>query len=207
MGHHTDHDHSPACPECGTPFENRALPPGTELRCGRCGIPLKKASGLHSLQPACAFSTLGLILVIWANIQPVLTFSVAGNSQSSWIATGVAGLFSQGYGPVGALVFFSAIAAPALHLASMWYVSAACCTGLRWPGVETANRLAEWLEPWNLVPVFAVGCVVAVVKLDMLGTVTWQSGALWVLALSLCSMTATSCFKRELVEESLEAFA
>jgi len=45
------------------------------------------------------------------------------------------------------------------------------------------------------------------VKLDMLGTVAWQQGALWILALSLCSLFAVQFFDRELVERRLEELA
>ena len=55
------------------------------------------------------------------------------------------------------------------------------------------------------MPVFAIATIVAVVKLDMMGAVYWKAGALWILALSLCSLLAAQTFDRELVEERLEA--
>jgi hypothetical protein len=45
------------------------------------------------------------------------------------------------------------------------------------------------------------------VKLDMLGTVAWQPGALWVVALSLCSLLTMQFFDRDLVETRLEELA
>jgi len=195
------------CPECEAICENQPLPKGAELHCGRCGVRVKRNTTLRSLQPAWALSTLGLIFVIWANVEPILTFSVAGNEQTNYIITGVGGLFSQGYGSIAALVFFSAIAAPVLHLASIWYVSAACCLRRRWPGLERMQHFAERLEPWNLVPVFAIACVVSVVKLDMLGDVYWQIGSLWILALSLCTLFTVQFFAPDLVEEALKELA
>lgn len=192
------------CPECEAVCQDQELPMGAELLCGRCGVRVKRNTRLRSLQPAWALSTLGLFFVIWANIEPILTFSVAGNSQSNYIITGVAGLFAQGYGSIASLVFFSAIAAPVLHLGAIWYVSGACCLRRRWPHLERVQHFAERLEPWNLVPVFAIACVVSVVKLDMLGDVDWQIGALWVLALSLCSLFTMQLFAPDLVEEALK---
>ncbi len=177
------------------------------LRCRRCGMPVRRATGIRSLQPAWALATTGLLLVVLANIEPVLTFDVAGNTQSNLIVTGVFNLFDQGYWPVASLVFFAGIAGPALYLVSVWYVSAACSLGRRWPGLPRAAHAAEVLESWNLVPVYAIATVVAVVKLDMLGTVNWQPGALWILALSLCSLLTVQFFDRELVEERLEDLA
>ena len=194
-----------ACPEREASWRDRGLALGAELRCTRCGVRVKIARGRHSLQPAWAFASTGLFLVLLANIEPVLTFNVAADMQSNRIFSGVFELFHQGYWPVAALVCFAGMLAPALHLGAVWYVTAACCLRRRWPHLRKAVLFVEMLEPWNLVPVYAIATVVAVVKLDMLGTVYWQQGAIWILALSLCSLLAMQAFDLELVEERLEA--
>jgi len=196
-----------SCSECGAACRDRKLPAGTELRCGRCGMRVKKASGLDSLQPALALATSGLFFAVLANMNPILSFEVAGNTQSNLIVTGVFGLFHQGYWPVAVLVFFAGIAAPVLHLAAVWYVAAACCLSQRWPALRRVATLADSLESWNLVPVYAVATVVAAVKLDMLGTVDWQQGTFWVLVLSVCSLLTVQFFDHGLVEQGLEELA
>ena len=196
-----------SCPECDAACRDRELSARTVLRCGRCGVTVRKRAGSRSLQPAMAFASAGLFLVVLANVNAILTFDVAGNMQSNLIVTGVFGLFDQGYWPVAGLVFFAGIAGPALHLAAMWYVAAACSFSRRWPGLRRAAKFAEAMEAWNLVPVYAVATVVAVVKLDMLGMVEWQQGALWVLALSLCSLFAMRFFDLNVVEDHLEELA
>jgi len=193
-----------SCPGCEAACRDRPLPPGAELRCVRCGGRVKKQRGSRSLQSAWALVTAGLIFVIPANVEPVLTFDVAGNTQSNLIVTGVFGLFAQGYWPVAVLVLFGAIAAPALHLAAGWYVLGACCLGLRWPELLRVSKMADWLESWNLVSVYAMATLVAVVKLDMLGKVEWHQGALWVVALSLCSLVTVQMFDHQQVEARLE---
>ncbi len=195
------------CPECEAACLDRELPPRSALQCGRCGVFVRRASGMRSLQPAWAMATAGLILLVLANVNPILTFDVAGNTQSNLIATGIIGLFVQGYWPVATLVFFAGIAGPALHLAAAWYVLAACCLARRWPGLRRAMKIAEVMESWNLVPVYAVATVVAVVKLDMLGVVAWQRGALWVVALSLASLLTVQFFNPVIVEKRLEEIA
>jgi paraquat-inducible protein A len=195
------------CPECEAPCRDRELAPGAALRCTRCGVQVRKQTAARALQRAWALATTGLLLVVLANVLPILTFDVAGNMQSNLIVSGVLGLFDQGYWPVAALVFFAGIAGPALHLASVWYVASACCLSRRWPALRRVAKFAEAMESWNLVPVYAVATVVAVVKLDMLGTVAWQKGALWMLALSLCSLFTVQFFDRDLVERRLEELA
>lgn len=193
-----------SCPTCAAGFLDRELEVGQTLRCGRCSHVLKREGRIRSLHPAWAFATTGLILAALANSYPVMTFDVAGNTQSNLIITGVLSLGAQGYWPVAVLVFFCAIAAPVLHLLSVWYVSAACCLGQRWPMVRQIAHASERIEAWSLVPVFAVACVVAVVKLDMLGSVQWDLGIFWIALLSVCTFVVSQTFDRAIVARRLE---
>lgn len=193
------------CRTCTASIVDRALAPGDELRCTRCGETIKRGHRFTSLHTAWALSTTGLILLILANVYPVMVFDVAGYAQSNLIITGVIGLAAQGFKAVAALVFFCAIAAPALYLASVWYVSASCCLGKRWVMVDRIAHFADRILPWSLVPVFAISCFVAVVKLDMLGTVTWQVGIVWILLLSTCCVFVNKAFDKNFVSEQLGA--
>jgi paraquat-inducible protein A len=184
------------CPDCESRCRDHELQPGEALRCRRCGFRLRQYRSPHALQTLWALATAGLILAVLANTEPVLTFDVAGNAQSNHILSGVRGLIAQDYAPVAALVFFGAIAGPFLHLGSVWYVASACCAGRRWPGVFRALALIGKFEPWNLMPVYAVAAMVAVVRLDLLGEVRWQQGALWILLVSLCSQVVSQIFDR-----------
>jgi len=192
-----------SCPLCAASIRDREIGPGEELKCGRCGTTVKQ---LHRGDPShhlCALASTGLILCVLANVYPIMTFDVAGNTQSNLIITGVIGLVNQGFWPVALLVFFCAILAPALHLASVWYVSASCCAGRRWPGVRWAAQLGEAIAPWSLVPVFGIACGVAVVKLDMLGKVYWDAGIVWIALLGLCSLVMAQLMDREWLERRL----
>ena len=193
-----------ACPECDASCKDHPLPPKSFLRCIRCGTLVKKAADSISLQRAWALAVTGLFFAVLANSYPILTFDVAGNTQSNLVVTGIFGLVDQGYWPIALLVFFAGIAGPALHLASVAYVLTGCCFRVRLPGVQRVLRFSESMESWNLAPVYLVATVVAVVKLDMLGTVNWQQGTWWILALSLCSLLTVQFFNRDLVEHRLE---
>lgn len=195
------------CPTCGAPCRDRDLPPRAGLRCRRCGVWVKREPGPRALQRAWAFATTGLVLLLLANAPPILTFNVVGNVQSNHVISGVAGLVTQGYWPVAWLVFFAGILGPALYFAAVWYVLTACNLRRRWPQLRRAVEWAKILESWNLVPVFVIAAIVAVVKLDMLGTVNWQVGFGWLIALSVCSLFTQQFFDRNLVEERLEEMA
>ena len=184
------------CHTCEASFRRRVLQKGEKLHCARCGEVLEVPRVASFQQDALALGLTGLVLLVLANVYPVMTFDVAGAEQSNHIFTGVRGLVDQNYAPLAVLVFFCAILAPALYLLLGSYVMTARCLGRVWPFDFKAYRLVELLAPWNLVPVFAVACLVAVVRLDLLGTVTWKTGAVFVVLLSFC------CLLLEQVRES-----
>lgn len=173
------------CHACEAPYRHRRLAPGEKLCCSRCGEKLAAPRQERILQTGLALSVTALVLLVMANVFPVMTFDVAGAEQSNHIITGVRGLVQQDYAPIAALVFFSAILAPALYLFLGCYVLSARVLGRTWPFDFQIWRIVEWLAPWNLIPVFAVACLVAVVRLDLLGTVSWRTGAIFVVLVSL----------------------
>jgi paraquat-inducible protein A len=176
------------CHDCGAAFRHVQLAPGEKLYCARCGELLQAGRVATAQQRALALAVTALVLLALANIFPIMTFNVAGATQSNHIFTGVKGLMQQQYAPLAGLVFFSAILAPVLALVGGCYVLSARCLGREWPGDYRVWRWAEALAPWNLVPVFAVACMVAVVRLDLLGTVSWEIGVLFVVLFSLCTL-------------------
>jgi len=192
------------CPDCSANYYDRSLRCGEELRCCSCGKRLKKYYDVSLFQKAWAIVTTCLICLFMANITPIMIFDVSGNTQSNFIMTGVLSLWFQGYWPLAGLVFFSAIFLPFLHLTAFWYLLGSCCLQQQWKGSMTALRCVNVLAPWNLMPVFAVATMAAVVKLDQLGTIEWKVGALWVGMLALTSLAAMRLFDYGAILEYLE---
>ena len=197
MNHSIPSDLWLICPRCHAECLDRNLAKNEYLRCTRCGEEIKSSFVGRTIPAAWALSTTGLILMVLANIYPILSFSIAGNSQASLIVTGIAGLWFQGYGLLSVLVFFCVIAAPALYLVTVWYACAAWCLHRRWRGLPAILNMAAFLESWNLVPVFSVACVVATVKLRTLGSVRWEIGAFWMVIYALCILLTIQFFDRK----------
>jgi len=193
------------CPHCEAQCRERELSPGQEMKCTRCGVTVLEYIGKRTLQPAMALSMTGLFILLLANVSPILTFEVVGRMPSGFMITGVLELSQQGYLPIAILVFFCGILAPALYLGAVCYVSTACALGLRLPMLRFVFEAVRLLEPWNLIPVFAIAALVASVKLKMLGTVEWQIGARWVLGVSVMTLFCEQVFDRRLVEERLNS--
>ncbi|MBX9742888.1 MAG: paraquat-inducible protein A [Chthoniobacterales bacterium] len=189
------------CPDCMATYHNRALQPGEELLCRRCGKRLKKYCDLSSLQAAWALVTASVIFLGMANYSPLMIFDVSGNTQSNLMITGVTSLFLQGYWPLALLVFCSAIVLPSVHLLSLWYLLAGCCLKKRLPAMESLLNLVEILTPWNLIPVFAVSMVAAAVKLDQVGDIEWKEGTSWIALLAISSLIMIRLFDKKMMSE------
>lgn len=190
------------CGVCGTRAADRTLRKGEMLRCRTCRGTLKRHAG-PSFQPAAAFAFIGLMLVLLANVYPIMVFNVAGNTQDNEIITGILVLVDQGYWPLAALVLFCGLLAPALYFATVAYVALACSRG-GLPGARRALGVARRVEPWSLVPVFAVACFVASVKLNLIGHADWQPGIWWIALLSACSLVLGAVFDDDAAEQKLE---
>ncbi len=195
------------CPDCSATYDDRLLSCGEELICCSCGKRLKKYYDIFLFQKAWAIVTTCLICFFMANITPIMVFDVSGNTQSNLIITGVLSLWFQGYWPLAILVFFSAILLPLLHLAAFWYLLGSCCMKHHWKGSGIALRCVNILAPWNLMPVFAVATMAAVVKLDQLGTIQWKIGAFWVGLLAIASLVAMRLFDYGAILEYLESIS
>lgn len=191
------------CHHCGTLAPKVELKPGEALRCGLCKSILTRKRRSESFQAACAISFCGLLFLALANIYPIMNFSVAGNTQANEIVTGVRVLLAQGYWPIAVLVFFCAILAPTIYFAGVAYVSAACMSRRGLPGDLFLLGVVRTVQPWSLVPVFAAACMVAAVKLNLIGTVSWQHGIGWVALLAGCALALGSQFDPDLAEDVL----
>lgn len=192
------------CSDCSADYYDRPLNRGEELICSCCGKRLKKYYDLSLFQKAWAIATTSLICLLMANITPIMVFDVSGNTQSNLIITGVLSLWFQGYWPLAVLVFFSAIFLPLLHLSALWYLLGSCSLQRQWKGSFTALHFVHLLAPWNLMPVFAVATMAAVVKLDQLGTIEWKIGAFWVAMLAVSSLVVMRIFDHGAIFEYLE---
>ena len=193
-----------ACPFCEAHCRKRELLPGQELRCLRCDSTVMLPIAYRTLQPPFALSLAGLFLLLLANMVPILTFDVVGRTQADFMITGVIELCRQGYFPIGLLVFFSAILAPALYLGCVFYIGCALVLRLRMPGIRRAFAIAHAVNPWNLIPVYSIATVVSVVKLRMLGEVSWQPGARFVLGVAIMTMLCQQITHKQVALDRLE---
>jgi paraquat-inducible protein A len=159
-----------ACHGCDLLQRIPALQPGGKARCGRCGQVL----AVHPKQPLdtpLALSIAAAVLVVIANVFPLMTLSVAGRTATTTLAGGAVEMWKQGSEITAAVVAFCAVIAPILYVASTLAVMLAVqrAPAPAWTG--DFMRLADRLRPWSMNEVLLLGILVALTKIAELAEV------------------------------------
>src|SRR5271170_2954243 len=104
------------CTTCGTRYQSNGCDHGMRSYCENCGQMLEASSRGQVLRTL-LLSLSCLILLVPANLYPILRFSFQGQWTESRIITGSILLVQQNSPVVGIMVFFTSVVAPfALHL-------------------------------------------------------------------------------------------
>lgn len=174
-----------ACSDCDLLQRLPPLPPGAAARCRRCGhtIALNRPD---SLNRTLALAIAAFIVLIVANLSPLMALSVSGRQVSTTILGGAREMWFRGQAITAILVVFCTVIAPAVHVGIMSTVLIAVRRPPAPPWVGTLLRWSEWHQSWAMVEVMMLGVLVALIKIADLATVVpgigmYAAGALVVL--------------------------
>jgi paraquat-inducible protein A len=153
-----------ACPECDLLLNQPVPEPGDKAHCPRCGYLLQRPHK-HSIERTLALSLAGLILMIPANLLPMIGINILGNSMDGNLWTGVSVLLKEDMWAVAILVLLSSVLLPFVNMGFAFLISFHLF-------IEKPNRhLVRWmrwlqhLNEWAMLEVYALGIIVACVKL------------------------------------------
>lgn len=144
------------------------LQPGDIALCSRCGHALERFHGWSpaQLMAICLTAWVALVHVL---VYPLVTLEVSGNLQATSIWQSIVYAWEQGNWVVGWMTFLAAVLLPVAELAII--TSAVWCLALR-----SAPRMLVWAlravdvaRNWNMLAVFLLGVLVALIKLGSIG--------------------------------------
>jgi len=169
------------CTTCGERYQSHGCDHGMRSYCENCGQLLEVSSRGQVLRTL-MLSLSCLVLLVPANLYPILRFSFQGQWSEGKIITGALLLVEQHSPIVGIMVFFTGVLAPfALHL----MVSTACiCFLLGWFPRFTRHlwRLLFEFQEWGMIDVYLLALGVGAIKLLSMGSVEPRP-ALWLMLL------------------------
>jgi paraquat-inducible protein A len=174
---------------------------GEHCACPRCGSAVHGTRLPDSLSRTAALLSAATLLLVPANLYPVMTVIRFGQGEPSTILAGVVHLIQDGAWPLALLVFFASFVVPITKIAALLLLLVTVQRGSNWrPRDRTLlYRVTEAVGAWSMIDIFLVGILVALVRMDALATVQPGMGASFFGAAVVMTMLAAHAFDPRLV--------
>jgi paraquat-inducible protein A len=190
-----------ACHECDLLQRTIAATPGTTVRCARCAAVLFRQPR-HGFGKSLPLFVTAAILLVLANVFPIVSLRLQGDQNDATLLQAARVLFREQRPDVALLVLVTGMLAPALQIGAALYLLLALRLRRVPRGFKAAFRLFREAAPWAMVEVFALGVLVAMVKLAHVATIVpgialWSFGVLMiVLAAAVNSVDSREVWAR-----------
>ncbi len=169
-------------------------------RCPRCGeaVHMRKP---HSLVLSWFFLLLALLLLIPANMLPIMNILLFNRGDPSTIIGGVALLIHHGIYGIAAVVFIASFVVPLGKIVSIMVLLLS--VQYRWPMDKQRRivvyRAVEFLGRWSMLDIFVVAVMVGLVKLGQTASVEPGMGATAFGAAVILTMLSSMSFDPRLI--------
>jgi paraquat-inducible protein A len=159
-------------------------------------IPAAHAGPPPALSRPLALALAAAIMMLPANVLPVLQMNLTGQARTDTIISGIMSLWKDGMWGIAAIVFAASIAIPVLKLAGLGWLMTAVRRG--WPtGRRRRTRLyaiLEFIGRWSMLDVFLVAFLAGSVQFGALATIEPRSGIVAFAAVVVLTVLATDSF-------------
>ena len=189
------------CPDCGLVQRLPVLRHGQIAECRRCAR-LLAGTGTGRLEAPLALALTALLLLIPATVQPLLSVVSHGAARTCWLASGIAGLWREGFAALAIVVGAFSLAFPYLYLGMLIAVLAALWWGAH-PHLGPIFRWLMRLRPWMMLEIFLVGCFVAYSRLRLVVGVHVLAGGWALMGATLALLLALTQLDERSVWEAL----
>ena len=174
---------------------------GARWACPRCGSTVHGMRLSESISRTWAMLGAATLLLVPANVYPVMTVIRFGQGEPNTILSGVMHLIEDGAWPLALLVFFASFVVPITKIAALVLLLVTVQRGSAWRVRDRTllYRVTEVVGAWSMIDIFLVGILVALVRMDGLATVYPGIGATFFGAAVVLTMLAARAFDPRLV--------
>jgi paraquat-inducible protein A len=168
--------------------------------CQRCNSPLHHRKN-NSIETTWALLAAAFILLIPANVYPVMTVIRFGQGEPSTILSGVLHLIESGMWGLAMIVLIASIVVPVMKLITLTFLLISIHKKSVWrPRDRTLlYRATEVIGAWSMVDIFLVGLLSSMVSLDALSTIRPEIGAVFFAGVVVITMFAAHRFDPRLI--------
>ena len=168
--------------------------------CPRCGTRLHRRKP-HSIAYTWALLIASMIMLLPANLLPIMTFRSLGKGDPATIMQGVIQLLEHGMLGIAFVVLAASIIIPILKIVGLIILLLTVQFG--WTTNMRQKMLmyhfVEWIGRWSMLDIFVVAILAAIVQLGNLASVTGNTGATAFAAAVIFTMLAANCFDTRLI--------
>lgn len=154
-----------------------------------------------NLTRAAALATAAAVMLVPANLLPVLSTNSRGVVRTDTILSGIVGLWNDGMWAISAIVFVASILIPLLKLVGLaWLLLAVRRRTTRHRrGLTRLYTALDFIGRWSMLDVFLVGFLAGVVQFGALATIEPRSGVIAFAAAVVLTVLATDAFDSRLL--------
>jgi len=173
-------------------------------QCPRCHDHLH-ARKPDSLARTWALLAAAVMMLIPANVLPIMTVIRFGQGEPSTILAGVEHLIFAGMWPLGLIVFFASMMVPVSKLIALVYLLLSVQRRSRWRPADRTRlyRITEMIGSWSMVDIFIIGILTSLVSLDALSTIRPGIAASYFAAAVVLTMLAAQSFDPRLIWDAM----
>lgn len=184
-----------------------SVAPGTRsCLCPRCGARIHgRVDG--SLMLTWALTITGALLLIPANVLPVMSVIYLGSGEPSTIIGGALELYQNGLWGIALIVFVASIAVPAMKLVGLVTLLLIVQWRLSVPPRQAMRifRVVNAIGRWSLLDLFMISILVALVDMGAIAEVEAGPGSTAFATVVVVTMFAVRAFDPRLVWDAYEA--
>lgn len=176
------------------------LPTSGRCRCPRCGGRVHgRIDG--SLTLTWALTITGALLLLPANILPVMTVIYLGSGEPSTIISGVMQLYDAGLWGIALIVFVASIAVPVMKLVGLALLLVQIQLRLPLVPLQAMKlyRVVSGIGRWSLLDLFMISILVALVDMGAVAQVAAGPGSTAFATVVVVTMLAARCFDPRLI--------
>jgi paraquat-inducible protein A len=155
----------------------------------------------RSLMAPSALALAAAIMLVPANLLPVVNTNTTGAARTDTIFSGILGLYHDGMWAIAAIVFTASILIPLLKLVGLAALILAARRG-PCPNARRLTRLyaaVDFIGRWSMLDVFLVAFLSGVVRFGALANVEPRRGILAFAAVVVLTVLATDAFDPKLL--------
>lgn len=179
---------------------------GGGRRCPRCGG-MVHARIDGSVMLTWAMTITGALLLVPANLLPIMTVTYLGTGEPSTIIGGVMELYRNGLWGIALIVFIASIAVPVMKLVGLVLLLLQVQGRLPIEPSQSMRmyRIVAAIGRWSLLDLFMISILVALVDMGTIASVSAGPGSTAFASVVVVTMIAVRCFDPRLIWDTYDS--